>query len=60
LQARCEGDDPVRLRLTINNQFVSAVEDPGGYSSGPVGLRAQAGADKTVKIRFDDFRRVPL
>jgi hypothetical protein len=58
LEARCEGDDPVRLTLLVNGTRVGPpVEDADGITRGAIGLRVGT-ADPPVTVRFDDFELV--
>jgi hypothetical protein len=61
LQARCEGTDPVHLRLNVNHRLVAEAFDSTNPLTGTsVGLRASAGTGSRVKIQFDDFDKQSL
>jgi hypothetical protein len=54
VQARCVGDDPVALTLTVNGREVAKVRDPDGIPDGNVGIRVGT-SESVVTYSIEGF-----
>ena len=53
IDARCVGDDPTSLKLTVNGRTVGTATDADGINGGTVGIRVGS-SEAWVTCRFDD------
>jgi hypothetical protein len=54
VHAKCTGDEPTSLTLTINGRALPSVRDPDGIESGIVGVRVGS-SESVVTLRFENF-----
>jgi hypothetical protein len=52
--AKCAGDDPATLTLTVNGRQLDTVRDEDGIGSGIIGVRVGT-SESFVTLRFADF-----
>ena len=54
IYAKCTGDDPTNLTLTVNGQALPTVRDEDGLGAGIVGIRVGS-SESFVVVRFERF-----